>query len=112
MIVMRIEQDHEAVGLSVLIAARELPRNSPGFAVPEPDPDVQRVVVVRDAQLGRFRCRLALVWLPLDELCGGRSSDPHLVVQAAVDDDWRGCADRLYDRDRSMSRRLLSSRKG
>ena len=112
MIVMRIEQDHEAVGFGVLIAARELPRNSPGFAIPEPDPDVQRVLVVRDAQLGRFRRRLALVWLALDELGGGGSPDPDLVVQAAVDDDWRGGADRLHDRDRSMGRRLLPGRNG
>ena len=112
MIVMRIEQDREAVGFGVLIAAGELLRNLPRFAVPEPDPDVQRVLVVRDAQLGRFGRRLALVGLALDELSGGGSSDPHLVVQTAVDDDWRGCADRPHDRDRSMRRRLLPGRKG
>ena len=82
-----VEEQREAVGLGVLVVAGgELARNPGRLAIEQPDADIQRRLVVGDAQLGGFRDGLFL-GIALGE--AGAGPQPDFVVEAAVD---RGAA--------------------
>ena len=93
MIVVRVEKDREGIRFGILVAACELPCDAGRIAVVHPRRDVQRRLVVGDAELGRFRDRRAFIRIALDERGDGRRAQPDLIVQKTIDDDRRGGTD-------------------
>jgi hypothetical protein len=111
-IVVGIEEEREAVGLGVLVAPGQLPGNPGRLAIEQPGADIERLLVVGDAQLGGFGDRLAFLRLSLRESGDRHRPQPDLVVQHAVDDDRAGRADRVHHGDRPVVRPGLRGRVG
>ena len=100
-IVVRVEQEREGVGLEGGVAPRELARDRLGRAVEQPHARVERAVVDSDPELGLLARRLALLGIALDEAGRGRRRPPVGFVEPAVDLDpargARGPDDALRD---------------
>src|SRR5206468_11201232 len=96
-VMVRIEEQGEAVGFGDHVATGELADDPARFAVAEPDADVERVFVVQEAQLRRLGGGLALVRVTLAEAAVGRRTSPRLFVEPAVHSDRRSRALRLDD---------------
>ena len=59
-IVLGVEVDHHPVGVGRGVAARQAARDLVRVVVEQPDADVDRMVVIEDAHLGRLGGRLDL----------------------------------------------------
>jgi hypothetical protein len=62
-IVVGVEEQRKAVGLGVLVAPGQLPRNPGRLAIEQPGADIERLLVVGDPELGGFGDRLAFLGL-------------------------------------------------
>ena len=83
---VRIEDHREAVLAGEPFAlAQHLRRDPLGFGVPEPRRDVQRIVVVVEANLGALRRRRVLDGIELMQVVDERRVGPRRLVEHAVD---------------------------
>ena len=74
---MRVEIDDEGVGLDGDVSPRQLPNDGGGFAVVQPGRDVERILVVGDADDGVLGGRLPFDGIALEEAADrlGRGPD-------------------------------------
>jgi hypothetical protein len=96
-IAVRVDHHADPVGRRVLIAPVQQPADRGRLVVVGPDPDVEGVLVVGDAELGRVARRPTLVGRALPEVVGDRRGRPAGVVEATVDGDRAGPPDRRRD---------------
>jgi hypothetical protein len=104
-IVVGVEVQLEDVALDGLVAPRELRLDLVRFAVEEPHPDIQRVIVDQDAGLGALGYRSALLRVELPEIAERESRLPGRIIQTTVDAYRAGLACRANGRSRFVSGR-------
>ena len=102
-IVARIQKDRHAIGVGLFVARGHSPRDAGRVGVEQARADVQRVVVVEDANLGALGRGLTFIGIALPEVIGHRCLRPHFVGQAAVDDGRLGDANGAKHRPRAVS---------
>ncbi len=85
-VVVRVDQQGDAVGLRKIVAAPDKPNDAVGMGIEATDEDVQVGAVVGDARLGGEPGRLALGRLPFLEVRDDLGEPPDRVLVASVDD--------------------------
>ena len=84
-VVHRVDEDCDPIGVGVVITCREPPGYELGMAVEQPHSDIQGFIVIEESNFGALGGRLAFLGIALRELGGGRRRSPGVVRQMTVD---------------------------
>jgi hypothetical protein len=86
-VAIQIKIERKNVGFNQPVAAQQLTHDNPGFGVSEKNPDVESVIVEKNADLNNLGRRLTLIEIPLEEAAGDKRRLPGTLVETAVQRD-------------------------